>query len=203
MIRQSLVMCWLLALVAAVCSLFWYQDWVYQLPTPVPQAYKSVRTGTVINVPQLGSLSPDKPVFLHFFNPDCPCSRFNQPHFKALVRQFGQQVNFVVVVLGKKPHSPQQIRKKLALNLPILVDPTLAGACGVYSTPQAVLLDKQHRLHYRGNYNRSRYCTDEQTSYAKLALSGLLLNQAGRVADARALTAYGCSLPYCARGNNY
>ncbi|QJD81612.1 DUF6436 domain-containing protein [Spirosoma rhododendri] len=199
MSRQGFVIGWLLALLAAVGSLFWYQDWLYQLPTPLPSVYKPVPVGTRIQAPQLVNLPADKPVFLHFFNPDCPCSRFNQPHIKALVGQFGRQVSFLVVVLSTKAYSPQQIRHQLGLDLPVLLHTSLASLCGVYATPQAVLLDTRHRLYYRGNYNRSRYCTDERTSYAKRALSSLLANQTGRVADARALTAYGCSLPACPR----
>lgn len=202
MTKKGLVLLWLAVLMAAVGSLFWYQDWIYQLPTPLPEAYKPVQNGTYINIPRRVTLHSDKPVFLHFFNPDCPCSRFNQPHVKALVRQFGQQVNFAVVVVSPKPYSPAQVQAKLGMNLPVLIDSTLASACGVYSTPQAVLLDAQHRLYYRGNYNRSRYCTDEQTSYAKLALNDLLLKKSKRVTDARALTAYGCSLPYCSINND-
>lgn len=201
MIRTGLVTLWLLALVAAVGSLFWYQDWVYQLPTPVPDTYTPVRNGTVIRVNSPVVMQSDKPVFLHFFNPVCPCSRFNQPQFKALVRQFDRQVNFAVVVMSPRSYSVEQIQQRLGLRIPVLMDSSLARACGVYATPQAVLLDSRHRLYYRGNYNRSRYCTDEQTSYAKQALTGLL-TQSGRVTDERALTAYGCSLPSCKIDND-
>lgn len=201
MIRTGLVTLWLLVLVAAVGSLFWYQDWVYQLPTPVPDTYTPVRTGTVINVTPSVNSQPGKPIFLHFFNPACPCSRFNQPQFKALVRQFGRQVNFAVVVMSTRSYSAEQIQQKLGLRVPVLTDSSLAQACGVYATPQAVLLDTHHRLYYRGNYNRSRYCTDEQTSYAKQALTALL-TKSGPVTDERALTAYGCSLPYCKIDND-
>jgi len=200
--RQRLVLVWVLALLAAVVSLFWYQDWIYQRPTPVPPTYKPVPVGTRIEAPQLSRLPPDKPVFLHFYNPDCPCSRFNQPHIKALRQQFGQRVTFVVVLMSATAYSARQIRDKLGLNLPVVLNPALASQCGVYAMPQAVLLDARHRLYYRGNYNRSRYCTDERTSYAKRALSALLRKQTGRVADPQALTAYGCSLPYCTRENN-
>ncbi|MGV3558781.1 MAG: redoxin domain-containing protein [Larkinella arboricola] len=197
MIRKSLVMMWLLVLLSAVIALFWYNDWLYQLPTPVPENYKPVKTGTVIALQDRLELPANKPVLLHFFNPDCPCSRFNKPHFKALVRQFGQQVAFVVVVMSTKTYSVQQIQEKIGLPLPVLFDPSVAALCGVYSTPQAALLDAKHRLFYRGNYNRSRYCTDEKTSYAKIALTELLHNKARVNLDSLALTSYGCRVSYC------
>ncbi|GAB3916995.1 peroxiredoxin family protein [Larkinella terrae] len=197
MVKRGLVLLWLLVLLSAVGGLFWYNDWVYQLPTPVPENYKPVKTGTVVTVNELAALPLKRPVLLHFFNPDCPCSRFNKAHFRSLVRQYGQQVNFAVVVMSAKPYSAQEIQEKLELDIPVLFDPSIARSCGVYSTPQAVLLDAQHRLYYRGNYNRTRYCTDEKTSYAKMALAGLLQNESGRVFDQFALTSYGCTLPYC------
>ena len=196
-VRKNFVMLWLLVLMSAVGALFWYNDWLYQVPTPVPEAYRPVNTGNVIALDGLLDLQADKPVFLHFYNPDCPCSRFNKTHFKALVRHYGHAVNFAVVVMSRKVYSTQEIQEKFGLDLPVLVDPSVATRCGVYSTPQAVILDAHHRLYYRGNYNRSRYCTDKKTNYAELALTALLRNDFPKAFDLRALTAYGCSLPYC------
>lgn len=194
---------WLLVLLSAVGALFWYTDWIYQLPTPVPANYKPVKNGTVIPVSKYVAVPSDKPVLLHFFNPACPCSRFNKTHFQALVREFSDRVTFAVVVMSPKPYSAEEIREKLGLALPVLFDPSIAKACGVYSTPQAVLLDTRHQLYYRGNYNKSRYCTDEKTSYAKMALAGLLRNESGPAFDPYALTSYGCSLPYCKNDSSF
>ena len=44
----------------------------------------------------------DKPVFIHFFNPDCPCSRFNVPHVSGLIRKYGDKIDFKIVVLNKE-----------------------------------------------------------------------------------------------------
>ncbi|GAB3262069.1 hypothetical protein GCM10027347_27510 [Larkinella harenae] len=197
MLKKGLVVIWLLVLLSAIGALFWYTDWIYQLPTPIPDKYKPVSNGTVIPVHQFVKSGPQKPVFLHFYNPDCPCSRFNKPHFKSLVRQYGHRVNFVVVVMSYKTYSVQAIREKLDLDLPIVFDQSIARHCGVYSTPQAAILDTQQRLFYRGNYNRSRYCTDEKTNYAQLALAGLLQNNTQITFDQLAVQAYGCTLPYC------
>lgn len=195
--RKSIVIIWLSLLLCAAGALFWYNDWKYQLPTPVPQGYRPIKPGKLIVFN--ASLKPDKrkPVFLHFFNPDCPCSRFNIAQFKSLVRQHGHQVNFMVVVTSLKKFTADEIQDKFDLDIPILFDQALATTCGVYSTPQAVILDKTHHLYYRGNYNSSRYCTDEKTSYAKIALNGLLSDQAGLVFSPLALQSYGCSLPGC------
>src|SRR5688500_14142348 len=98
--KKLMLFCWLSILLTGVISLFWYNEWVYQLPTPVPATYKSVRIGENISLLENLRTDKDKPVFLHFFNPNCPCSRFNIDHFKSLVKEYGSKVNFVVVVMN-------------------------------------------------------------------------------------------------------
>jgi hypothetical protein len=186
-------------LLSAVGALFWYNEWVYHLPTPVPENYKPVSQGKIIKLNSLLEADHAKPLFLHFFNPDCPCSRFNITNFQSLVKLYGRQVKFVIVVMNNNLYSAKQIRDKFDLDLPVIFDATLAASCGVYSTPQAVLLNKYHVLYYRGNYNSSRYCTDEKTSYAKIALEGLLHNHEKIFFNQLALRAYGCQLPQCTR----
>ncbi len=197
--KKLMVGIWLVFLFCTVGALFWYNEWVYHLPTPVPENYKPVSQGKIIKLN--GPLEADhsKPLFLHFFNPDCPCSRFNISNFKTVVKKYGQQVNFVIVVMNNKFYTAKQIQDKFDLNVPVLFDASIAVSVGVYSTPQAALLDTQHKLYYRGNYNSSRYCTDEKTSYAKIALEGLLHDHARLVFSQLALRAYGCRLPNCTR----
>ena len=197
--RKVVVITWLIVLLATVVVLFWYNEWVYSLPTPVPENYKVVDTGTSVDIASKLSFKPDKPVFLHFYNPDCPCSRFNIPHFKSLVKQYGNKIQFVIVPVTPKKYKLEEILKKFDLEIPVIFDTTLATACGVYSTPQAVLLDTNRQLYFRGNYNRSRYCTDKKTEYARTAIDKLLHNNAAIIFDQFALKAYGCQLPNCTK----
>lgn len=178
-------------------ALFWYQEWRYQLPTPVPAHYKPVPAGQLVELPPSLQPANQKPAFLHFFNPDCPCSRFNIEHFKSLVREFHEQINFTIVVVNNERYTATDIRNRFGVDLPISFDTSLAAACGVYSTPQAVILDKTNQLYYRGNYNRSRYCSDKKTAYAHIALQHLLHQKNTASFDRYALTAYGCTLPEC------
>lgn len=195
--KRLLVIVWLIILSLSVGALFWYNEWIYHLPTPIPADYKPVAQETPIKLKWPDGSNPNKPLFLHFFNPDCPCSRFNVVTFRSLVREYGGQINFAVVVMNTKRYRAEEIQKKLDLKLPVLFDQSVAAACGVYSTPQAVLIDTRHKLYYRGNYNRSRYCTDEQTNYARMAIKGLLNDHTHLSFDRLALRSYGCSLPNC------
>jgi hypothetical protein len=192
-----LVITWLTLLLSAVGALFWYHDWIYQLPTPIPGNFKPVSVGTPIDLTKKIPHQPGKPVFLHFYNPECPCSKFNRAHFQSLVTTYRADIDFVVVVLSDKKYSAADIQDKLGLAIPIVFDASIATQCGVYSTPQAALIDDQQKLYYRGNYNASRYCSDEKTAYAKIAIQELLQSQPLPMLSANALKSYGCTLPVC------
>lgn len=196
--RKKIVLAWLALLFLGIVTLFWYNEWKYSLPTPVPESYHAVATGTVIQAAQ-PLVQNKQPLFLHFFNPDCPCSRFNTTYFKKLVKKYEHVARFVIVPMSKKPITAEEIRSRFNLSLPVVFDTSLARTCGVYSTPQAVIIDTSYHLYYRGNYNKSRYCTDSQSNYAEIALEALL-NQRSRVQfDKYALQAYGCQLPTCSQ----
>jgi hypothetical protein len=188
---------WLSVLMIAIAGLFWFNQLVYSMPTPVPSRYINVANGTRISRVSELHFKNNKPIFLHFFNPDCPCSRFNIKHFKTLVKEYGNRVNFAVVLMTNKPYTASDINERFGLSLPVIKDDGLAESCGVYSTPQAVLLQSDLHLYFRGNYNKTRYCTDERSNYAKLAVTSLLNNKATVQMEPLALVAYGCKLPDC------
>lgn len=197
--KKGIAILWLTLLFVAIGVLFWRNDWIYNLPTPVPVSYKMVNAGEAINLPACIKTGDKKPLFLHFFNPVCPCSRFNMTHFKSLVKEYGEDVNFKIVVISNKTYTAKDIQDRFSLDVPVSFDTTVASACGVYSTPQAVIVDSNQQLYYRGNYNRSRYCSDKKTEYARIALETFLHNNATVVFDQYALKAYGCQLPNCTK----
>lgn len=200
--RKYILISWLVIIFSGISFLFWRNDWKYSLPTPVPVNYKQVKPGTFINIPAIVSAKNNKPVFLHFFNPACPCSKFNIKHFKSLVKKYAGQVSFAVVVMSKDTtYTEKDIKEKFGLDIPVLFDQAIATSCGVYSTPQATLIDTDHKLYYRGNYNKSRYCTKENSNYAQMAIDSLLAVHPHPVFDMAAFKSYGCSLPVCKKIN--
>lgn len=187
---------WLVVLFSGIVAFFWYNAWVYSLPTVVPERYKAVNRGEHIQTKWHVRSGKSNAVFLHFFNPGCPCSRFNITQFRSLVKQYGNEVDFAVVVVsaGKK-YTIREIQKKFHLQIPVFFDTALAVSCGVYSTPQAVIIDARDKLYYRGNYNKDRYCINKNSDYARIALDSLLQQKVEPVFSPFALTAYGCQLP--------
>lgn len=188
---------WLAAMLAVVCTVFWQNELIYSLPTPIPQDHKEIALGSTPQLAGLVRKNANKPLLLHFFNPECPCSRFNIKHFQSLVRTYGDRMDFAIVALSDdKELSAQSIRERFNLELPVYQNEAIAEICGVIATPQAVILDASGKLFYRGNYNKSRYCTDPQTDFARMAIDSLLRHPKARPAlDADALVAYGCALP--------
>jgi peroxiredoxin len=194
--RKIITAITLLSAALFICTLFWYSEWRYSLPTPVPAQYHDVNTGEHIDISAKLNTGKNKPVFLHFFNPNCPCSRFNMPHFKELADRYADKIDFAVIVMtADKDYSETTVREKYGLTIPVLFDTSIATTCGVYSTPQAVLIDADKTLYYRGNYNTSRYCSDKKTEYARIAIDSLLARKHEPLFSKYASTAYGCSLP--------
>jgi len=199
--KKWILLCWLLAIGSGIAYLFWYNEWQYSLPTPVPGNYQAVNTGTRIHIKDIpGFWQNGKPLFLHFFNPDCPCSRFNITQFKSLVKEYGNKMNFVVVALNNQArYTEQDIQHKFDLTIRVVFDSSYAAACGVYSTPQAAIITTDRHLYYRGNYNRSRYCTDKKTNYAQMAIDSLLHQSRQPYLGQAATKSYGCGLPVCTK----
>ena len=197
LMRRIVICTWLMLLFGCIVGIFWYNDWKYNIPTPVPADYYSVPIGTVLAINAGNTIAGDKPLFLHFFNPDCPCSRFNITHVRDLIRKYGSKTNFKLVLVTNKQYTASEIQERFDVDVDVLNDSGLSKACGVYSTPQAVIIDATQKLYYRGNYNRSRYCTDKKTNYAEAAIVQLINNNYSNFFASGALKAYGCELPGC------
>lgn len=191
------------ALSSALClgaglAAFWYQDWQYSLPTPRPEGLEQPDLGTRIDVADLlGRQHAGRPVAIHVVDPDCPCSRFNRDHLRSLVRRFGDRVAFVALVQGSE--TPEALVESFAdWGVPVEAQPDPGGRraarLGAYSTPQAVVLTAEGRLYFRGNYNRTRYCVDRRTEFARIALESLLRGAPLPDLPDDARVAYGCPL---------
>jgi hypothetical protein len=196
--RTLLVSAILILSFTGMLAIFWYQENQYLFPTPVPKNYKAVYPGEVVEVSAFIDKTFSKPVLLHFFNPDCPCSRFNMEHFQRIVARYKGKMDFYAVLhSADNNEAKSRFQDKYGLDIPVIRDTNnkLAEACGVYATPQAAILDQKGQLYYRGNYNKSRYCTDANSNFAQMAIDSLLAAKPSPVFIELATRAYGCELP--------
>ena len=192
--RKFIVLGVLLACFGCMGFIFWQQELQYVLPTPIPANYSPITTSQQVILPS--SFSVGQAHYFHFFNPDCPCSRFNLKHFRSLTNQFSGRVIIYAVIpaYADLKQAREMIDDKRVVILQDSED-RLANACGVYSTPQAVVLDASHKLFYRGNYNKTRYCTLKDSNYAEMALTALVNGEKPPVFNILATQSYGCELP--------
>ncbi|MFY0687882.1 MAG: hypothetical protein JXQ90_11985 [Cyclobacteriaceae bacterium] len=195
MMKQTLLTTFILFLIfGTIAVLFYQQEIRYWLPTPIPADYADVSTSTKVT----NSFFEDnqRPKFVHFFNPECPCSKFNLTSYKTLISAYKDDFEcFAVVQNSGEGIASDDLKFLKELNVTLIVDQDqhLAKQLGVYSTPQLALLDSDNQLYYRGNYNQARYCTNPQTFYAKMAIDSLINGQLYTIPNP-AFVAYGCSL---------
>lgn len=182
---------------ATIALAFWRLDLRYSLPTPIPSQHAEVAAGTEVRLPAEFVPAGSLPVLLHFFNPQCPCSRFNLKHVRELAGRFEGRVRVVAVLEAEESESASARERWLAEFETVLVDVdgSIASAVGVYSTPQAALIDAKGQLFWRGNYNVSRYCVSPETEFARIALERLCEGSVAPTDDPRARVAWGCPLP--------
>jgi len=176
--------------------IFWEQEYKFTLPTPVPAELRQVETGDSVTL-ELNGLSASSNLFIHFYNNDCPCSRFNISEFESMVRRYSPDVQFLAVVQHEESSdAAASFIDEYDLGIPVIYDKNgaIADSLGVYSTPQAVLI-RQGKVFYKGNYNRARFCVSRNTKFAELALEALVNNEEPPYFPSVAYTAYGCELP--------
>jgi hypothetical protein len=177
--------------------IFWEHEIKYATPTSIPDNFVDVAIGEEVDLKNLG-IPFKKSTLLHFFNPDCPCSKFNMREFAALAKSYNSQINVVVILQGTEDGQIDAFRKKYELDVKIIADTDgrISDICGIYATPQAVILNDSSRIYFKGNYNRSRYCTHKQTRFVEIALDSLLANKPLPIYVQNELTLpYGCELP--------
>jgi hypothetical protein len=175
--------------------IFWQIEFKYSLPTPLPTNFKIVNLGEHV---QIQGINPGRSSVLHFFNPECPCSKFNINSFKSLEKKYRNEVAFYVVLQSEDEDEIQKFRNRYEIDLPVILDHngSISDQCGIYSTPQAVVLDKNSSIYFKGNYNKSRFCTRKETNYVQIALDSMIRDKPLPLFVRNELTLpYGCVLP--------
>lgn len=177
-------------MLGTVVWIFWSEDAKYALPTEKPINYKNVPLESFITTE--GISRGDQPRYFHFFQPSCPCSRFNLKHYESLYKKYNKDYEFYFVIPPKS--DMEWVNDLVDVEVQIIIDKEkkLANACGVYSTPQAAIINQDGKLYYRGNYNKGRYCTSKSTNFAEIALEALKQGRQLPELDHFAFTAYGC-----------
>ena len=186
-------------LLAVIGCSFWVTDWQYSRPTPRPEGLVQTPVGSWPALPaEIAALRrQNRPLAINFANAQCPCTEFNLDHLRKLQSKFKGLVDFVIVLESHADAEGASSEfRSLHLDMPVVYDRRgeVSAALGVYGTPQAAILDTRGRLYFRGNYNRSRYCTGESSEYVRLSLIELAADRAAPAFPPEAAITYGCPL---------
>ncbi|QCK14207.1 TlpA family protein disulfide reductase [Mangrovivirga cuniculi] len=184
---------WLTFSLTVIAIIFYRQEYRFLLPTPKPIDLKMVEQGDSVKLDLAGT---GNRVYFHFYNSECPCSRFNIKEFKRIVRKNEDSVKFIAVIEEEQSNKLQEFKKKYDLGIETIIDKDgkIANELGVYSTPQAVIVENG-RVFYKGNYNKARFCTSKNTRFAELAVEAMLTNKKPPHFPELAYISYGCELP--------
>ncbi|MDH5365916.1 MAG: hypothetical protein OEW67_02960 [Cyclobacteriaceae bacterium] len=176
--------------------LFWTNELQYVTPTEKPKNYVEVKIMDKVNLEEAFKSPNKKPFFIHYYNPYCPCSKFNYNYYQELSLKYQDEFNMFLVIREMDKDVVDEIKRKIKTKATLIIDEggTIAEQTGVYSTPQAVLLNSDYTLYFRGNYNRTRYCTVKNFNFAEMAMDSLLAGNPAPEFGFFSNTAYGCSL---------
>ena len=189
------------ALLTGIGYAFWYADWQYSLPTPRPEGFVQQPLGSTPELPsELARYArTGRPLLVNFASAQCACTEFNLDHVRKLQAAYGKSMDFVTVLEtnAADEHAKEEF-ESMKLRMPVVYDQKgrVSDALGVYGTPQAAILDRDGKLYYRGNYNKSRYCADESTEFARIALDALAAGKPAPAMPREATITYGCPLPH-------
>ncbi len=192
----------LLFFLSLVVYIFWNQELQYLLPTPKPKDVVQLKNGDKAPVEVLGlKINPAKNLLVHFYNPNCPCTKFNLKEIKLMSFEYQKDVDLVVVAQTDKTYDglEDEIKSQFLHPIQVVLDQSgdIAKAFGIYASPQMVLVDKKLSVVYSGNYNISRYCTAKKTAFGKQSLQYLVedaVNENLQFLKGNQLS-YGCLLP--------
>jgi len=180
----------------AIGYLLWENELQYITPTELPNEYVKVKVMDKVNLEEAFGDSNGKPFFIHYYNPYCPCSKFNYAYYKSLTDKYENDFNLFLVIREMDRDVIDELKENIQTQVTLIIDKggEIAKQTGVYSTPQAVLLTTDYTLYYRGNYSRTRYCTTKSYNYAEMAIDSLLAGKKAPDFGDFAITSYGCSL---------
>src|SRR5688572_15028979 len=82
------------SIVAMMGWVYWEQEVQYWQPTPIPANFVDVKVGDTVDLAADLPIAENRPAFLHFFNFDCPCSRFNMEEFERMAHKYRGQIDF-------------------------------------------------------------------------------------------------------------
>jgi hypothetical protein len=131
---------------------------------------------------------------VHFWNPDCGCNKFNNPHVREIVEQYSKQGIRFLTVVKTQPGQNQQAsltQAETLFNIPAVLEGSLQmdSSSAPSATPAAAVINKQGQLAYFGPYSDGAFCGATGGSFVEKTLDRVL---EGTITESSKTLAFGC-----------
>ena len=138
------------------------------------------------------------PTVFNFWDPDCPCTRFNEAHVRDIMNAYQQQgIRFVIVPRYENETDKERTlllaRKTFGANALVTTDDQMTLQQAVPSSPAVAVTDASGRLAYFGPYSVGAFCGPTGGAFVEKTLDSLLLNTNPRTLNT---VAFGCFCPW-------
>jgi hypothetical protein len=126
---------------------------------------------------------------VHFWNPDCRCTRFNRGHAKEVMQSYSARgIEFLVAVPAA------DMRSQAHHAFPQASEVIVASRLSDFSSPAAAAFDGYGELVYFGPYSEGAFCTTGDDAPVERVLDALVAAEAPRAW--LNLSAVGCYCPW-------
>lgn len=145
---------------------------------------------------RLGALdfsTAETATLIHFWNPACPCTRFNDAHVRSLVEQYGFRGVQVLVVPAPGTPAPPPQALQARYGRPVQLASPELRALRPPSSPAVAVVDRRRELAYFGPYSLDSACSPAGGGFVEATLDNLL---AGRRSRQINTLAFGCYCPW-------
>ena len=138
---------------------------------------------------------------VHFWNPDCPCNRFNESHVKKIITDYAEKnVQFTIVVSGQsaKVRNQRYEQAKEIFSHPSVkeIRNDWPMQKGPPSSPAVGVLNSDGELIYFGPYSLGARCAPDKAKFVETVLDGLYKNKARANKKQLNTLAVGCFCPW-------
>ncbi len=169
---QILVLMLMLFMTIGVLHFYWVNEFEHYIP--VQESSMIAQVGSNISLEasllQIGS----KPAFIHFFDNECILSKTNIEHLNLFLPDFQRSFEMYLIVAGDVTVQDLKRKYDLPTYIKVINDPTrqLFDELGVKATPQAMIIETDQKVLFRGNYsNGNGLCAPSNIKYSAPAIA--------------------------------
>ena len=115
---------------------------------------------------------------IHFWDPDCPCSRFNEVHVKKIISSYiAKNVQFTIVVKGgtaEARHEHMRLAQQVFQDSAVKeIRSDWPVQNGPPSSPAVAVINRQGQLVYFGPYSLGARCAPDKGKFVETVLDKL------------------------------